>query len=206
MCHDNLANHLYKVGTAIGPRFDPWGTPVVILSLFETDLPTLQTWFIFLKYKVNKRRVVYLIPYIILSSLKVFHGQLCRKPFWDLEKLHHLKDLYPLSDDWKLLIRTIISVYKLIQAHAPNAQLIYAHVRQVYSRSLFFNTMSRNYTSYSLSVITRWSITIERYFGLFNKSINRILNWKTNAQSNTTPLLVKSFGSVITSNSFKYHR
>ena len=33
-----------------------------------------------------------------------------------------------------------------------------------------------------------------------------ILSWNTNTWSDTTPLHGKSFGSVITSNSFKYHR
>ena len=44
------------------------------------------------------------------------------------------------------------------------------------------------------------------YFGLFNKLIVYILSWTTNARNDTTPLLCKYFGSVITNNSFKYHR
>ena len=93
--------------------------------------------------------------------------------------------------DWNLLIPTMISVYKLIQAHVPNAQYMHIWVRHTVDGQIvaILNTMSWN-TSYFPSEITRWSITIDRYFSLFNKSIIIILDWTTNAQSNATPLLV----------------
>lgn len=41
-----------------GPRFDPCGTPVLIFSLFETDIPALQACCLWLRYEMNQRRVL----------------------------------------------------------------------------------------------------------------------------------------------------
>ena len=76
--------------------------------------------------------------------------------------------------DWNLLIRTIISVYKLILANGPAFDLICTVDMSVFEEIV----VKRIYNI--PSEITRRSITIDRSFGLFNKSINRILNWTTN--------------------------